>query len=96
MASIEMARGDFDSAVVLFEQPPGTHIFFYPYMLGRAYLGSGQTQKAIDEFQNQLSNYGTGRVHFNPWGIKLHYHLGIAYEQAGQYPAAIVACSPTC
>jgi tetratricopeptide (TPR) repeat protein len=88
VGSMEMSRGNFDSAIVLFEQPPGSDIFFYPYMLAQANLEAEHLERAIDLAQGLLGDYSTGRVHFNPWGINLYYYLGIAYEQVGQHDAA--------
>jgi len=52
------------------------------YLLGMAYLKSGRIADAVAQFENQLKVFNIRGLIWGGWYVKLHYQLGLAYEQS--------------
>jgi serine/threonine protein kinase/predicted Zn-dependent protease len=57
--------------------------FFIAHMLARAYLGSGQTDKAVGLLESWTKDYHENRMHDPIDNVTLHYYLAQAYEKSG-------------
>ena len=89
---IELARGNAVEAVVQLEKGTArTSVggdFTGNYLLARAYLETGRLGKAVTLLEKLQSIYSSGRM-LNPIEcVKLHYYLGIAYEESRWYDQA--------
>ena len=89
---IELARGNAAEAVIQLER--GTALtsvkgdFVGNFLLARAYLEDGQLGKAVPLFEKLESIYSVSRLVNTIDGVKLHYYLGIAYEESRWYDQA--------
>ncbi len=91
---LKYASGEFAAAAEHLERAAsvssrrGAGYFGASVLRARSLHGAGRTDEAIREFKLLLDNYGHGRLQWTTWSVKLHYWLGLAYEDAGQIPAA--------
>jgi len=53
-------------------------------------LETGNLAGAVEEFETQLNSYDFFRLVSGTRNIKIHYYLGLAYEQSNWYDKAIV------
>ncbi len=92
LGSIELAKGNSDEAVELFEkateESPALS-YSVQYMLAKSYLDAGRFEDAAVGFEKLLAVYSEQRHYWTTWTVKLHYHIGIAYEQSSRYDKAI-------
>ncbi|MCK4606972.1 MAG: hypothetical protein KAU35_06725 [candidate division Zixibacteria bacterium] len=92
---VERAKRNYDVAIRHFaraveelldrDTPYG---FGTRFLLARSHQDNGQLGEAVDELEQLLSSYSEGRI----WcieSVKLHYFLGMAYEQSGWNNKAI-------
>jgi tetratricopeptide (TPR) repeat protein/TolB-like protein len=92
MAAIAFAEGDFQAAIKELEKVGdnyGKRYFIAHYLLGRAYLVSGDYAGAIREFENQINVYNYSHVRHAIWNADMHYYLGVAYEESRQIDKAV-------
>jgi tetratricopeptide (TPR) repeat protein len=92
LGSIELAKGNSDEAVELFEKATEeSPALSYPvqYMLAKSYLKAGRFKDAAVGFEKLLAIYSERRHYWTTWTVKLHYLIGIAYEQSDRYDKAI-------
>lgn len=77
-------KGDHASAIRLYllaDSLLDQH--FLSIMLGRAYIESGQLDKAVSRLEKATTDFSESRL-FSPIGsVLMHYYLGIAYEKSG-------------
>lgn len=90
--SIELARGNLVAAVEQFEKGAEltsvTYDFVANNLLARAYLASGKLGQAVPLLEKLESVYSTNRLVVIIDDVKLHYYLGIAYEESRWYDRA--------
>lgn len=91
MGNIEMAKGNWESAVTDLERAihHSDSEFVCRASLGFAYLQAGQASEAIPLLERALSNYMYQRTLFPVQAVKAYYYLGMAYEQTGRNEDAI-------
>jgi tetratricopeptide (TPR) repeat protein len=84
--TIELARGNSKAAVTALEEAAEiAQVFPVRYMLARAYLASDMPDKAITVLEREINIYNASwRLCLGPWSVKMHYWLGLAYEQVGR------------
>jgi tetratricopeptide (TPR) repeat protein len=94
--SLEFGSGNFDTACEYFAKATGSvptriHAAYFEihFMLARAFQEAGKPGEAVAEFESLLSNYTTGRAQSCIASVKLHYYLGVLYEQSGWNSKAI-------
>ncbi len=88
--AIAMVLGDYDKALISYEKAKESNSnFFINYMLATVYSRSGRFEESILEFEQLSNSFGVDRAYFTIWSTKLYYHLGLAYEQTGQFGKAI-------
>ena len=88
--AIAMVQGDYDKALISYEKAKESNSnFFINYMLATVYSRSGRFEESILEFEQLSNSFGVDRAYFTIWSTKLYYHLGLAYEQTGQFGKAI-------
>lgn len=89
----ELARGNAAAAVEYLEESTAlasvSSDFTGSYPLAVAYLEAGRLSDAVTLLERLLSIYSAGRLFETIAGVKLHYHLGIAYEQSQWYDRAV-------
>ena len=83
-------EGNFQQAIEHFEQTV-VDIQDFParFVLAETYLQSGRTVDAITSFEDLLQQYTWSRGIWVHWSVKIHYYLGIAYEDAGRLDDAV-------
>jgi tetratricopeptide (TPR) repeat protein len=96
LAGIELARGEYDSALTHMQIAVDSMFGFGSmnwiqtnYMLARAYLGAGKSTEAVREFEKLLGAYGSSRHLCQVWILQARYLLGQAYENLGETSKAI-------
>jgi tetratricopeptide (TPR) repeat protein/predicted Ser/Thr protein kinase len=87
---VDFFEGNVEQSVVNLERA-ADHLeqFYANYMLARAYLQSGQLDKAVTRLESMLSKYDESRAGTVIWAVKAHYLLGLAYEQSGWNSKAV-------
>ena len=90
LGCIDLEKGNIDRAIKNFEKAAEENDDFDTrFMLAEAYISSGHYDKAIN-LLNELSNsYNPLRAFWGSWSAKIHYYLGIAYENTGQINLAL-------
>jgi tetratricopeptide (TPR) repeat protein len=91
LATVLEAKGDYDSAVVLFQQRVGLAepIFMRLYNLGVAYLRAGRAEEAVETLKEAADRHDANRLFF-PWNsVMVYKYLGDAYDLAGHPNDAI-------
>jgi tetratricopeptide (TPR) repeat protein len=58
-------------------------------MLGRTCLQAERLEDAVETLEKALSDYSTYRARLPTLSVKVHYLLGLAYEQSGWTRKAI-------
>ncbi|MCP4703982.1 MAG: tetratricopeptide repeat protein [candidate division Zixibacteria bacterium] len=90
VATIANVRGKYEKAISSYKESKNhQNQFFTGYMLANVYLKAGKPEEAIGELEQLSNSFGHNRAYYTIWSTKLHYHLGIAYEQTGQHNKAI-------
>ncbi len=87
--AIELARGNPAGAIRFLEEVAElttvSDDFYGHYLLARAYLAGGDLGKAVDKLRQLLDSYSPSRLQGTIDAVRLHYYLGIAYEES-QWP----------
>jgi tetratricopeptide (TPR) repeat protein len=90
---IERSKGNLSGALGYFQQfitdQGNINCFAAHYMLARTYLELGRLGEAVTEFEEQLNYYDYWRLYWGGFNIKIHYYLGLAYEQSNWFEQAI-------
>ncbi len=88
--NLEFGKGNFDKACEYFAKATGSiptriHAAYFEihFMLARAFQEAGKLGEAVAEFESLLSNYSAGRAQSCIASVKLHYYLGVVYEESG-------------
>jgi tetratricopeptide (TPR) repeat protein len=91
LGSIELAKGNWESAVADFENSirHSDSEFICRASLGTAYLQAGRTNEAIPLLERAVSNYMYQRTIFPIQAVKAYYYLALAYEKVGRNDDAI-------
>lgn len=90
IGSIELSKGNADSAVASFKRAADEdYDFSTHYMLARAYLEAGMLAETVAEFEKQLTIYTSPRTYCGTMDVLMNYYLGIAYEESRWYGKAI-------
>jgi tetratricopeptide (TPR) repeat protein len=92
-ANIEMARGDYSRAAELLEVVADASEGLAPdivttTLLANAYMKSGAPDKAVNILEKQLPKYTELRAYLGNYSVKLHYYLGLAYQELKFYDSA--------
>ncbi len=83
-------EGDFTLALEHFERAASARSNFYEYfILAEAYLNAGRMADAIQRFEDLRSQYTYDRAMLGHWSVKIHYYLGVAYEETGRIDDAV-------
>ena len=87
---LEMEKGNYDTAAVLFEKSFKINpLFLLRELLGRSYLGAGRIDEALTIYEKIINRYELNRSYWPAWGIMTHFYLGRTYEEAGRNDEAI-------
>lgn len=87
---LEYKRQNYAEAVSLIERTRDREWEIIQFFLGRAYLGAGQYDDAIEVFEKLAKNYSPDRIQQSSvLTAKLHYYLGVAYQESGRNKDAI-------
>ncbi len=87
---LEMEKGNYDTAAVLFQKAfKITPLFFLREYLGRSYLGAGRIDDALGIYKKIITRYELNRAFWSAFSASLHFHLAGAYEEAGRFDDAI-------
>jgi tetratricopeptide (TPR) repeat protein len=79
------AEGNLEVALEHFEQAKGTtQDFAARFVLAETYLQAGRTDDAIKSFGDLLVPYTSNRAIWGHWSVKIHYYLGVGFEQEGR------------
>jgi tetratricopeptide (TPR) repeat protein len=90
LGSIEYAKGNYDSAVILLEKADSLGYSFYQdFLLAKAYIYAGRPAKAVERLEECLNDYNESRLYCGLMNVKLHYYLGLAYENSNWPEKAI-------
>ena len=96
LACIESSRGDFDSAVTLFEracersiQKKGGKYTFLHLSLAHAYLEADRTGDAVILYEWLLNRFDPNLFYISFEIVRAKYFLGQAYEKSGWNDKAI-------
>ncbi len=91
LGCIEFSKGNINASVANFEEASALlNEFQTLFMLGRAYMESDRTEDAIDIYEDLLDSYNIHRAFWCIWSVKIHYYLGLLYDQSGQFDKAVV------
>ncbi len=92
LGATRMVQGNLTNAIALLEKAATltTTIRNFPghSQLGQVYLQEGRISEAVRVFEQQLSVYTPGRIYQGIESVKLHYHLGRAYEESRWFDKA--------
>ncbi len=87
---VAFAKADYKASVAAFEKAvENTERFWEHYLLGTAYLESGQLGEAVASFEGVVGKYGDSRAYASVFAAKTHYLLALAYERSGWNGKAI-------
>jgi len=90
LGAIEGARGNNEAAVEHMEQSAATVDWWWVrFPLGATYIKSERWQDAIGTLEPLLSSYQNERIDWGVEGVRLHYYLGVAYQETGRNADAI-------
>ena len=88
--TLEMEKGNYDTAAVLFQKAfKITPLFFLREYLGRSYLEAGRIDDALMIYEKIINRYELNRAYWPAGGVMTHFYLGRTYEEAGRYDEAI-------
>ncbi|MCP4566861.1 MAG: tetratricopeptide repeat protein [FCB group bacterium] len=81
--AIAFAEGRPEEAVNAFEKITVETIEFpVHFMLGRAYQQAGRLSDAVVKYEEQVTVYSLWRLCWGIWFVKMHYYMGLAYEDS--------------
>ncbi|MFC1475831.1 FlgO family outer membrane protein [Candidatus Zixiibacteriota bacterium] len=87
--SIKLAEGNYPAAIDhLSIAARSFNDFPSRVLLARAYLAAGRLSEAVTEFEALLNRYSSLRAFWGIESVKLHYYLGVAYEQSRWFEKA--------
>ncbi len=87
---MERARGHATSSLAYLEKATKeTRDFFAGYNLALGYLNSQKLAEAVARFEKLISSYKSQRLFYGTYNVKMHYYLGIAYEESNWHEKAI-------
>ena len=87
---LEMEKGNYDTAAVLFEKSFKINpLFLFRELLGRSYLGAGQIDEALMIYEKIINRYTLNRTYWPTISVITHFYLGRTYEEAGRSIEAI-------
>lgn len=91
LGDMELARGDAEAALGYMERADSANAnsFDTEFVLARALLEVGRTEDAIAVLEKRLTRYGPARAGAPVKSVKMHYLLGMAYEESGQTAKAV-------
>jgi len=91
--NIELLKNNTGEAIALLNQAADVSNIYRDYStffsLAKTYLKSGRTEKAVEEFERLALIFSDSRVQDCIDNIKLHYYLGLAYEELNSNAKAI-------
>jgi len=90
LGCIDLEKGNIDRAINNFEKATEENDDFDTrFMLAEAYMSSARYDKAIYLFTELSNSYDPIRAFWGSWSAKIHYYLGIAYENTNQTDLAL-------
>ncbi|MCP4631846.1 MAG: tetratricopeptide repeat protein, partial [candidate division Zixibacteria bacterium] len=92
--ALEFAKENYDSAAVCFKKTEDIYsikpVFPFAFMYAKSLTMAGRYDEAIEEFEKLLNIYDIDwRLYIGNWSNEIHYYLGMAYENIGQYKEAV-------
>jgi tetratricopeptide (TPR) repeat protein len=89
--ALEFAQKNYDSAAVYFKKLYDLNSMFpFGFMYAKSLTMAGKYEEAIEEFEKLLKIYDINwRLCLGNMSNELHYYLGLAYENTGQYDIAV-------
>ncbi|MCP4703524.1 MAG: hypothetical protein GY865_02855 [candidate division Zixibacteria bacterium] len=89
--AMEFVKENYDSSAVYFKKLYDLNSMFpFGFMYAKSLTMSGKYEDAIREFEKLLKIYDTNwRLYIGSWNNEIHYYLGLAYENFGQYEMAV-------
>ncbi|UCC43860.1 MAG: tetratricopeptide repeat protein [Candidatus Zixiibacteriota bacterium] len=89
---VALARHDGPTAVSMMEKAVEGHTPATNFMgfarLGHAYVEDGRYEEAVTTLESTVKVLVYDRLLDGVYGVKVHYHLGLAYEGLGEYASA--------
>jgi tetratricopeptide (TPR) repeat protein len=86
----DLVMGEYDAAVAAFEKSLSNFLYYAPQIgLARAHHLAGRLGDAVTAYEKALGMYDPSRLAMGTPGVKIHYWLGIAYEESGWTDKAI-------
>ncbi|MFH1687958.1 MAG: FlgO family outer membrane protein [bacterium] len=83
LGALQMSQGDPEAAVASLEKAAKLTVDFPThFLLARAYQQAGRLSQAVKAFETQLDSYSEWRLCWSIWSVKMHYYLGLAYEES--------------
>jgi len=88
--SIDMVKGNYIDAVDAMQITVAANPYFdFKNLLARAYLKAGDYTNAINCFELLIEDYSDiFRLFYGIEAVKMHYYLGVAYENSGRIDKA--------
>lgn len=90
LGSIEYAKGNYDSAITILEKADSAgYCFYQSYLLAKTYIKTSRLSQAVERLKTELTDYNESRLYCGLMNVKLHYYLGLAYEDSNWPKKAI-------
>ena len=89
---VELMKGNPKTAITYLKQgltENSRPLFEARYLLGQAYVESGQANEAVEVLEKVLLSHDERRLEYPILSVKAHYLLGLAYEQLGRNKESI-------
>jgi tetratricopeptide (TPR) repeat protein len=90
LGDMELARGNAEAAVHHLERADSAlSTFGTDFLLAQALLETGRAGDAASVLEKRLTRYSAARASVPIKSVKLHYFLGLAYEELGNPDKAV-------
>jgi serine/threonine protein kinase/tetratricopeptide (TPR) repeat protein len=92
LGAVELIKGNPTTAVTHLKMglvENAKPLFEVRYLLGQAYVESGQAKEAVEILEKTLLSHDERRLEFPIFSVKAHYLLGLAYQELGRNKEAI-------
>jgi tetratricopeptide (TPR) repeat protein/tRNA A-37 threonylcarbamoyl transferase component Bud32 len=91
LGDMELIKGNADKALYYLERADSAYSYAIEteFSLAQALLETGRAEDAASVLEKRLERYSEGRAGAPIKSVKLHYLLGMAYEESGQAGKAV-------